>query len=208
MTTTGYPNREHQREVESQTSRAVDALAALADDALLLKRRLEKGSLVVGADAKQLAERAMVIAERLTRLDMLRQVREWHAADLAEASSAKRCHAFERDAHQPAFAPPGGYCRICGSEEDARVHQVAVAERHGFPPPTHRHAGSDKERQQVGKPGHCEECARRGHVAAHPDLGCGDVGCNDSHAGDVTEPCADCGGLGSGCTCEREYVAR
>jgi hypothetical protein len=41
--------------------------------------------------------------------------------------------------------------------------------------------GTSKERQEVGDPGHCEDCLARGHVAAHPDLGCGDVGCSDGH---------------------------
>lgn len=48
-------------------------------------------------------------------------------------------------------------------------------------PPTHDFAGSSKARQEVGKPGHCEPCAEHGHVAAHPDLGCGDVGCTRAH---------------------------
>lgn len=48
-------------------------------------------------------------------------------------------------------------------------------------PPTHSYAGTDKARQEVGLPGHCKPCAAVGHVAAHPDLGCGDVGCNRSH---------------------------
>ena len=48
-------------------------------------------------------------------------------------------------------------------------------------PPTHRYCGSNPERQSVGDPGHCEDCAQHGHVLAHPDLGCGDVGCNALH---------------------------
>jgi hypothetical protein len=44
-----------------------------------------------------------------------------------------------------------------------------------------RFIGSDKDRQGVGDPGHCEACVSVGHVAAHPELGCGDVGCNDHH---------------------------
>jgi len=47
--------------------------------------------------------------------------------------------------------------------------------------PTHDRAGSDSERQSVGLPGHCEDCAEHGHVKAHPDLGCGDVGCTAAH---------------------------
>ncbi|MFI6215677.1 hypothetical protein ACIBCD_27105 [Nocardia brasiliensis] len=31
---------------------------------------------------------------------------------------------------------------------------------------------------------HCDDCARFGHVAAHPDLGCGDVGCVSAHGDD------------------------
>lgn len=41
--------------------------------------------------------------------------------------------------------------------------------------------GSNSERQSVGQPGHCDDCADRGHVAAHPDLGCSDVGCHSVH---------------------------
>lgn len=51
-------------------------------------------------------------------------------------------------------------------------------------PPTHPHAGQDPGRQSVGDPGHCEACALVGHVRAHPDYGCGDVGCNSTHAED------------------------
>lgn len=48
--------------------------------------------------------------------------------------------------------------------------------------PTHNRAGSNSERQSVGDPGHCDRCAKVGHVRAHPDLGCGDVGCYAEHA--------------------------
>ena len=46
---------------------------------------------------------------------------------------------------------------------------------------TAAYAGSSKSRQERGAPGHCDDCARYGHVKAHPDLGCGDVGCIRSH---------------------------
>ncbi len=52
------------------------------------------------------------------------------------------------------------------------------------PLPTHRYAGSSKDRQEVGLPGHCEPCAQVGHVKAHKHLGCGDVGCNSAHGPD------------------------
>lgn len=47
--------------------------------------------------------------------------------------------------------------------------------------PTARYAGSNSERQSVGLPGHCERCAEHGHVEAHPNYGCGDVGCSSAH---------------------------
>lgn len=50
--------------------------------------------------------------------------------------------------------------------------------------PTHPRAGSNKDRQSVGDPGHCERCAEVGHVRAHPSLGCGDVGCESAHGQD------------------------
>jgi hypothetical protein len=52
--------------------------------------------------------------------------------------------------------------------------------------PTHRFAGVNSERQGVGLPGHCERCAEFGHVRAHKNLGCGDVGCEHAH-GDAEE---------------------
>lgn len=47
--------------------------------------------------------------------------------------------------------------------------------------------GSNSERQSVGLPGHCDACAERGHVDAHPDLGCSDVGCTSVHPEPVEE---------------------
>lgn len=43
------------------------------------------------------------------------------------------------------------------------------------------HIGSNPARQAVGDPGHCEDCVSVGHVTAHPELGCGDVGCTHTH---------------------------
>lgn len=44
-----------------------------------------------------------------------------------------------------------------------------------------QYIGSNKERQSIGNPGHCERCVSVGHEAAHPQLGCGDVGCYADH---------------------------
>lgn len=49
------------------------------------------------------------------------------------------------------------------------------------PPTTHDYAGSNSDRQSIGLPGHCEVCAQHGHVVAHPEYGCGDVGCASPH---------------------------
>lgn len=62
------------------------------------------------------------------------------------------------------------------NDADAAVGRWLTA---GRPSPVH--TGSDPERGSVGLPGHCEDCAAVGHVAAHPDLGCGDVGCTAAH---------------------------
>lgn len=43
------------------------------------------------------------------------------------------------------------------------------------------HPGSNPSRQEQGLPGHCEDCAEQGHVEAHPELGCSDVGCTTDH---------------------------
>ena len=52
------------------------------------------------------------------------------------------------------------------------------------PPPTHPYAGTNSDRQGVGLPGHASDCAQVGHVRAHPNLGCGDVGCTSAHSPD------------------------
>lgn len=46
---------------------------------------------------------------------------------------------------------------------------------------THPYAGSNSDRQSWGRPGHCERCAEIGHVRAHRNLGCADVGCERHH---------------------------
>jgi hypothetical protein len=47
--------------------------------------------------------------------------------------------------------------------------------------PTHPYAGHSKKRAERGDPGHCERCCQLGHVQAHPEKGCGDVGCTKGH---------------------------
>lgn len=45
-----------------------------------------------------------------------------------------------------------------------------------------QYCGSNSDRQSVGDPGHCEDCCSVGHIVAHPEFGCGDVGCYSDHA--------------------------
>lgn len=45
----------------------------------------------------------------------------------------------------------------------------------------HPYCGSNSDRQSVGDPGHCEDCCAVGHLIAHPDFGCADVGCYSDH---------------------------
>lgn len=52
--------------------------------------------------------------------------------------------------------------------------------------PIHKYCGSSKDRQEIGLPGHCDACCTVGHVVAHPDYGCGDVGCEQYHP--ISEP--------------------
>ncbi len=71
------------------------------------------------------------------------------------------------------------------------MSRLTVAARHEYDalveqyrpnyPPTADFAGSNPKRGCIGKPGHCEYCAVLGHVKAHRDLGCGDVGCHVGH---------------------------
>lgn len=79
------PNREHANEVESLTRRSMDMLSALIDEARVLRVKLGKGDQTVGgSDARQLAERAMRLTEKLAMLEAHRHTREWHAVDVAE----------------------------------------------------------------------------------------------------------------------------
>ncbi|HYQ69045.1 hypothetical protein [Actinophytocola sp.] len=78
--------------------------------------------------------------------------------------------------HKPlAWAHPlrAWMCGTCGDEFPYRQHP-------------HSFCGSDSDRQSVGQPGHCELCCSVGHVRAHSDYGCADVGCNAHHGPEVT----------------------
>ncbi len=80
-----YPNREHQREDETARQQAMAGLQSIIDDAKTLQRRLANGIYTDVSDAQTLVARAAEVTRRLAVLDTLRQVREWHAADVKEA---------------------------------------------------------------------------------------------------------------------------
>lgn len=70
------------------------------------------------------------------------------------------------------------------AEAEPAAHEHLTQGRFPYRQAPHRYAGSNSERQSVGDPGHCEDCCSVGHVVAHPDLGCGDVGCEQEHGDD------------------------
>lgn len=82
---TEYPNREHERADKAATRRALSSLYDIIDDAKALARRIEGGYEPHGTDAQRFADKAVALAINLGILETLRDVREWHAADKAEA---------------------------------------------------------------------------------------------------------------------------
>lgn len=66
------------------------------------------------------------------------------------------------------------------ADQRAEAYQRANG---GFYPPVPFDAGANAERAGVGLPGHCSVCAILGHIVAHPEFGCSDVGCDSDHTG-------------------------
>jgi hypothetical protein len=84
-----YPNREHQNADRAARRHAATALAELESMTHGLARRLDTGSLDFEAnDADRLAEQAGKARAAFAEIAILRDVREWHAADLADAQDA------------------------------------------------------------------------------------------------------------------------
>ena len=81
-----YPNREHENADKTARQQAIAALDAILGDAEILKRRLANGTYTDVSDATSLTSEADAVAHHLAVLDTLRDVREWHAADQAEAA--------------------------------------------------------------------------------------------------------------------------
>jgi hypothetical protein len=80
-----YPNREHENAVNSATRRALSALDAISENVDLIRGKLAAGTV----DARYLQEQAGRMFEYLTTLETLRDVRDWHAADLADVLGLK-----------------------------------------------------------------------------------------------------------------------
>lgn len=82
---TTYPSREHENADKAARRRAEAALAELAGEAALLRRALKDGHKLDGDDTQRLADLVRSATVNLSVLGTLRDVREWHAADQAEA---------------------------------------------------------------------------------------------------------------------------
>jgi hypothetical protein len=86
-----YPNREHMNAAKAALRRARANLDEISAEAGLMRTRLDKGAdYIDGADARTLAVAVGQLAENLTIIETLREVREWHAADRADAARAAR----------------------------------------------------------------------------------------------------------------------
>lgn len=79
--------------------------------------------------------------------------------------------------------------RLRNAQSDIPAHQLTPG---GFVyrQAPHPWCGSSSDRQSGRDPGHCEDCCAVGHVIAHPDYGCADVGCYRDHG---STDCPECG---------------
>lgn len=85
---TDYPNREHANADKTARQKAMASLQDIIEDAKTLQRRLANGTYTDVSDAQTLVAKAVEVTRRLAVLDTLGHVREWDAADKAEASSS------------------------------------------------------------------------------------------------------------------------
>jgi hypothetical protein len=92
MTLHPYPDREHQNADATARRRALAAVAALTDELNLMRAALERGPeyRVDTEMAQVISAKAQTLSGFLGELSALYDVREWHAADLAECGQAPR----------------------------------------------------------------------------------------------------------------------
>jgi hypothetical protein len=84
---TEYPNREHENADKAARRRALKAVDEIAGECVLLRRKLEAGGNLDADDAQTVTHSLMRLTQNLSALEVLRDVREWHAADQAEAAA-------------------------------------------------------------------------------------------------------------------------
>jgi hypothetical protein len=87
---TDYPNREHQVADEAARRRALAALDHITDEAEGRRQRILAGRPTDGDDTQTLTSLVRDLTVHLTVLGTLRDAREWHAADQAEAVTEAR----------------------------------------------------------------------------------------------------------------------
>lgn len=91
---TDYPNREHQTLERSARRRAAHLLGQMEAQAKVLRAKVASDhSYVDAADAGWAQEMAGKLREQLTIIETLREVREWHKADVADALAAEELEA-------------------------------------------------------------------------------------------------------------------
>ncbi len=86
--TTAYPNREHENADKAALRRARTAISDTRELLATLERRLRfagtadtKGVYVDANDARPITDAVARLTGELAKLETLRDVREWHAAD-------------------------------------------------------------------------------------------------------------------------------
>jgi hypothetical protein len=90
MTETSYPNREHKNADVAARRRALGVLAAIEEEVASLRRRIE-GHRIDGDDTQILTDLTRQVTLHASVLGTLREVREWHAADQAQAAPGGTC---------------------------------------------------------------------------------------------------------------------
>jgi hypothetical protein len=88
---TSYPNREHANADKSARRRAATALDGIEAETSMLRRLLRGESVEPDGDDTQLiTQHVRALVQQMSVLGALREVREWDAADIAEAAEDAR----------------------------------------------------------------------------------------------------------------------
>jgi hypothetical protein len=114
-----YPNHEHRKEDRAARRRALDRLSAIEAEAARLRRMIERGQ-GEGEDGATMARLAGELTLNLTVLGVLREVREWDAADPAGRWEPAPGCAVAHPYGEEGWRPGGGDLR----EYDVHEHWV------------------------------------------------------------------------------------